>query len=62
VVQDNENDGVFYLYELYTDQAAFMRHLETVHFNAFNTQAKPFVATKALFQGKRLASCLTNQI
>ncbi len=40
-------DEVF-LYELYTDQAAFDAHLATDHFKAFDAEAGPMIAGKSV--------------
>lgn len=40
-------DEVF-LYELYTDEAAFQAHLETAHFLAFDRETRDLVKTKTV--------------
>lgn len=41
----NDENRVF-LYELYTDRAAFDLHLQSPHFKAFDTQVSPMVIDK----------------
>lgn len=42
----NEADGTVFLYELYTDAAAFETHLATAHFQDFDTATKDMIAEK----------------
>lgn len=35
-----------FLYELYSDRAAFDAHMKTAHFTAFDTMVAPWVASK----------------
>lgn len=44
-VQGNDTNAVF-LYELYTNRAAFDQHLQSDHFKAFDVQAAPLVTAK----------------
>jgi len=37
-----------FIYELYTDQAAFDAHLGTAHFKAFDAHVSPWVAEKVV--------------
>jgi autoinducer 2-degrading protein len=37
-----------FLYEIYTDAAAFQAHLETAHFKAFNAEAGPMLRSKVV--------------
>jgi len=37
-----------FLYEIYTDAAAFQAHLETAHYQAFNAEAAPMLRSKAV--------------
>jgi (4S)-4-hydroxy-5-phosphonooxypentane-2,3-dione isomerase len=42
-----DNDGTrFFLYELYTDKAAFQTHLQTPHFLSFDAMVTPWVVDK----------------
>jgi len=38
----------YFLYELYTDKAAFEAHLETPHFKAFDAKVSSWVASKTV--------------
>ena len=43
------NDATrFCLYEVYDDEAAFRRHLDSAHFHAFNQQTSPYTISKAV--------------
>ena len=44
-IGDDGPETVF-LYELYTDRAAFDAHLQTAHFKAFDALVAPWVASK----------------
>ena len=46
VCQDPENPNVIFLYELYTDRAAFDVHLASEHFQDFNALTADWVADK----------------
>lgn len=37
-----------YLYELYTNRAAFEAHLESAHFKSFDAHVAPMIAAKSL--------------
>ena len=41
-----EGAGRVFLYEVYTDEAAFQRHLESAHFKDFNDTTAPWVTSK----------------
>ncbi|MEM9522856.1 MAG: putative quinol monooxygenase [Pseudomonadota bacterium] len=43
------------LYELYTDAAAFRRHLDTAHFKDFDAAAAPLVAEKRVLTFSEVA-------
>ncbi len=38
----------FFLYEIYTDEAAFQAHLDTDHFKAFDAQVTPWTVSKVV--------------
>lgn len=44
----SDNDCSFYLYEKYTNAAAFDTHLASDHFKAFNTTVTPWVTSKTV--------------
>jgi len=48
VCTDSERPGRVFLYELYTDRAAFQAHLATAHFKAFDAEAGPMLASKLI--------------
>ena len=41
-----DDPGHVFLYEVYSDEAAFQAHLETPHFHAFNDGTAGWVASK----------------
>ena len=49
VVTDPSKPGEVFLYELYTDRAAFDTHLESEHFFRFFNTTEPVVLTKTVF-------------
>ena len=46
VCTDPERSGEVFLYELYTDAAAFQAHLDSAHFKKFNAETAGMVADK----------------
>lgn len=46
VCQDPETPTQIYLYEVYTNAAAFDAHLASAHFQRFDAAAKPMIAAK----------------
>ena len=46
-VDPKQPERVF-LYEIYTDAAAFEGHLATAHFKAFDAEARPMLRSKAV--------------
>lgn len=45
---DRCRPGTVFLYEIYSDAAAFDRHLESAHFRAFDREVAPMVAGKSV--------------
>jgi quinol monooxygenase YgiN len=45
---DPEYPGLFFLYELYDDAAAFQAHLETAHFQQMNALTSTWVDSKTV--------------
>lgn len=43
-----EAPGSFFLYEQYTDAAAFESHCASAHFKSFDERVRPWVASKAV--------------
>lgn len=46
VCQAPDDATRFFLYEVYDDEEAFHRHLETAHFLTFNQQTGPYTESK----------------
>ena len=53
VCQDRKNPARVFLYEVYTDRAAFDAHLETEHFLDFDKTAGPWTISKVAEQWER---------
>lgn len=50
VCRDPQDDTVFFLYEIYDDDAAVAAHLRSPHFQAMNAQVADWVASKNVRQ------------
>ena len=48
VCVDPQTPGRIFLYELYSDQAAFQAHLETQHFRDFDRDVAPWIEDKTV--------------
>lgn len=48
VCYDPEDASACFLYEIYTDKAAFEAHLATAHFEAFDGTVAPWVTSKTV--------------
>lgn len=48
VCRNPDDDGKFFLYELYTDRAAFDVHLASDHFIDFDAQVRDWIDTKTV--------------
>lgn len=48
VATDADNPTAIFLYELYTDKAAFDLHLASPHFEAFDKMVSPWVEHKSV--------------
>lgn len=48
VCTDPAQPGEVFLYELYTDKAAFDAHLDTAHFKRFDAQVADMIAEKTV--------------
>ncbi len=55
VCRDPHDAQVFFLYELYDDEAAISAHLKTAHFLQFNGETTPWVDEKLVSRYSRLA-------
>ena len=51
VVQDESNENILYLYELYTNRKAFDDHLASDHFIEFNERVTPMMLRKEVLSG-----------
>ena len=54
VCQDPMNEDRVFLYEMYTDAAAFEEHLKTAHFLDFDKTVTPWTESKHAEQWSRL--------
>jgi len=48
VCRDPEDPALFFLYELYDDEAAFQTHLQSAHFQQMNAATASWVETKRI--------------
>jgi autoinducer 2-degrading protein len=56
VCQDRENPERVFLYEIYSDRAAFDAHLETPHFFDFDRTVAPWTVSKVAEQWELVES------
>ena len=56
VCRDQERPERIFLYELYTDRAAFDAHLQTEHFLDFDKTVGPWTVSKVSEQWERISS------
>jgi len=54
VCVDPENENCFLLYEIYTSEEAFQRHLQTDHFKSFDEQTKEQITSKSVSTWQKL--------
>ncbi|WP_088279375.1 putative quinol monooxygenase [Ideonella sp. A 288] len=54
VCRDPADEGCFFLYELYDDEAAVQAHLQSPHFLQMNTQTAGWVASKQVWRYRRM--------
>ncbi|QCB47165.1 putative quinol monooxygenase [Hydrogenophaga sp. PAMC20947] len=54
VCRDPADPGLFFLYELYTDEAAVQAHLEAPHFKSMSELTATWVASKRVQRLRRL--------
>ena len=54
VCRDPAEPGLFFLYELYDDEAAIQAHLKSTHFLAMDAATRNWVASKSV---RRLIRC-----
>ena len=48
VCRDPQDATVFFLYEIYDDEAAIAAHIATPHFKRFDEATRPWVASKVV--------------
>ncbi len=48
IIQDEQNPNRIYLYEVYTDRAAFDAHMQTPHFIAWRDRVQDWFASPAV--------------
>jgi len=56
-VEQNDDDDIILLYEVYQDEAAFNFHMETTHYLAFSETISDLVADKSV----RRFDCVASQ-
>lgn len=56
VCTDPNRPGEVFLYELYSDEAAFKTHLETKHFKTFDVTSLPMITHKTVKTYEKVAS------
>lgn len=54
VCRDSDRPDRFFLYEIYSDEAAFDAHLESVHFKDFDQKVAQMVVSKSVERWNRL--------
>jgi quinol monooxygenase YgiN len=60
VATDPQRPTVFYLYELYTDRAAFDAHLASSHFVSFDAAVQPMLTGKTVQTFDRIGGWQAN--
>ncbi|MCI4430698.1 MAG: antibiotic biosynthesis monooxygenase [Burkholderiales bacterium] len=55
VCRDAADPRLFFLYELYEDEAAIQAHLQTAHFLQMSQATSAWVERKTIWRGSRLA-------
>ena len=55
VCRDPADASLFFLYELYDDEAAIQAHLRSAHFQQFDRQVAAWVRSKAVHRLRRIA-------
>ena len=55
VCRDPANPGLFYLYELYDDEASVQAHLQSAHFLQMNALTASWVKDKKVWRYQRVA-------
>ena len=55
VCRDPADPSVFFLYELYDDEAAFQAHLQTAHFAAMERSTASWVEAKTIRKLRRMS-------
>jgi autoinducer 2-degrading protein len=55
VCRDPDDPGLFFLYELYDDEAAIQAHLRTPHFLHMNASTTDWIESKSVVRYSRIA-------
>jgi quinol monooxygenase YgiN len=55
VCRDPADPALFFLYELYDDEAAIQAHLQTTHYRQMNEATTPWVENKKVWRYLRVA-------
>jgi quinol monooxygenase YgiN len=55
VCRDPQNPQLFFLYELYDDDAAIAAHMQSAHFKAMDAATSPWVDHKQVLKYRRAA-------
>ncbi|WP_137885146.1 putative quinol monooxygenase [Pseudomonas sp. 2FE] len=55
VLRDRSDPDLLYLYEIYTDEAAFEAHMLTAHFLASRPLVNPLIVTQEVIEADGLA-------
>jgi (4S)-4-hydroxy-5-phosphonooxypentane-2,3-dione isomerase len=55
VCRDPADEGCFFLYELYDDEAAVQAHLKSAHFLQMNAQTEGWVVSKQVRRYRRVS-------
>jgi (4S)-4-hydroxy-5-phosphonooxypentane-2,3-dione isomerase len=58
VCRDRSDTSIFFLYELYDDEAAIQAHLRTPHFLAMDQNTRDWVDVKKVWRYQRTEPCV----
>ena len=61
ICRDAANPALFFLYELYDDEAAVQAHLQSAHFLHMNAAAASWVENKKIWRYQRVAPARSRQ-
>ncbi len=57
VCRDPSDPSLFYLYEIYDDEAAFQKHLQSDHFLTMDAMTSPWIDSKKVRTMTRVQPC-----